>query len=81
MKIFFSTIIATAALVGAAQAQVSDPMMTCEQYLELSAKAGPTPKTGDATMDKMAADIEAKMAAYCKANPKAKAIEAAEKAM
>lgn len=65
----------------AAVAQVTDPDMNCADYLKLAASAGPTPKTGDAAMDKMAADIDTKMSSYCKANPKAKAMEAAEKAM
>lgn len=64
-----------------AAAQVSDPAMSCADYLKLAASAGPTPKTGDAATDKMAADMDAKMKAYCIANPKAKAMEAAEKAM
>ncbi len=68
-------------IAGAANAQVTDPNMDCEAYLKLAAAVGPTPKTGDATMDKMAAEIDAKMNAYCKANPKAKAMEAAAKAM
>ena len=73
---------ATALLIaGAAHAQVTDPNMDCEAYLKFAAAAGPTPKTGDATMDKMAADIDAKMNAYCKANPKANAMEAAAKAL
>ncbi|TBW38420.1 hypothetical protein EYW49_09110 [Siculibacillus lacustris] len=62
-------------------AQVTDPEMTCAAYLDMVAKAGPTPKTGDAATDKMAADMDGKMKAYCTANPKAKASEAAEKAM
>ena len=68
-------------LAGAAQAQVTDPNMTCEAYLKMAAAAGPTPKTGDATMDRMAAELDAKMNTYCKANPKANAMEAAAKAM
>ena len=60
---------------------VTDPNMDCATYLELARSVGPTPKTGDAAFDKIAADMEAKMKAYCTANPKAKAMEAAEKAM
>jgi len=67
--------------VAPALAQVSDPSMSCADYLKLAASAGPTPKTGDAATDKMAADMDTKMKAYCVANPKAKAMEAAEKAM
>lgn len=68
-------------LAGSANAQVTDPNMDCETYLKLAASVGPTPKTGDAAMDKMAAEVDAKMNAYCKANPKAKAMEAAAKAL
>lgn len=62
----------------AASAQTQDPDMSCADYLKV---AVPTPTTGDAAMDKMAADIDGKVNAYCKANPKAKAMEAAMKAM
>lgn len=68
-------------LASSANAQVTDPNMDCEAYLKLAASVGPTPKTGDAAMDKMAAEVDAKMNAYCKANPKAKAMEAAAKAL
>ncbi|MGU3497008.1 hypothetical protein ACLBXM_23445 [Xanthobacteraceae bacterium A53D] len=68
-------------VAGSSFAQVSDPNMSCADYLKLAASAGPTPKTGDAATDKMAADLDAKMKSYCTANPKAKAMEAAEKAM
>jgi hypothetical protein len=64
-----------------ASAQITDPDMTCAAYLDLVAKMGPTPKTGDAATDKMAADLDAKIKTYCTANPKAKVTEAAEKAM
>ena len=43
--------------------------------------SGETPKSGDAAADKMAAEAEARMKAYCQANPKAKAMDAAMKAM
>ncbi|WP_029002447.1 hypothetical protein [Azorhizobium doebereinerae] len=78
-----SSILLLAAALGATPslAQVSDPNMSCADYLKLAAAAGPTPKTGDAATDKMAADMDTKMKAYCTANPKAKAMEAAEKAM
>jgi hypothetical protein len=81
MKNLFSIVIVSFIVATAAHAQVTDPNLNCEQYMKMSADMGPTPKTGDAAMDKMAADIDAKMAAYCKANPKAKAMEAAEKIM
>jgi hypothetical protein len=47
--------------------------------LKLVASIGPAPKTGDAAMNKMAADADAKISAYCKANPKANTMEAAQK--
>ncbi len=68
-------------VAGAANAQVTDPNMTCEAYLKVAAAAGPTPKTGDAALDKMSAEVDAKMNAYCKANPKANAMEAAAKVL
>lgn len=67
--------------LSSASAQMTDPDMNCADYLKLVASMGPTPKTGDAAADKMAADIDAKMKVYCTANPKAKVMEAAEKAM
>ena len=69
------------ACAGTASAQVTDPSMTCADYLKAADAAGPTPKTGDASADKMVADMEVKLAAYCKANPAANAGEAAMKAM
>ncbi len=68
-------------LAAPANAQITDPEMDCAAYMKMAAAAGPTPKTGDAAMDKMAAEVDAKMDAYCKANPKAKAMEAAAKAL
>jgi hypothetical protein len=79
MKNLFIIALATFVFAGAAQAQLSDPNMNCEGYLKLVASIGPTPKTGDAAIDKMAADADAKLNAYCKANPKANAMEAAQK--
>ena len=64
-----------------ATAQVSDPSMTCAAYLELAAKVGPTPKTGDATVDAAAAEIDKKMNEYCKSHPTEKAMDAAMKVM
>ncbi|MDB5643044.1 MAG: hypothetical protein JWN07_2361 [Hyphomicrobiales bacterium] len=81
MKKLFSIAFAAAMIAGAAQAQLTDTNMTCAQYLEFVAKMGATPKTGDAAMDKMAADIDAKVATACKASPKAKAMEVIEKTM
>ena len=81
MRSFFFFSATALFLAGSAHAQVTDPNMDCEAYLKLAASVGPTPKSGDAAMDKMAADVDAKMNAYCKANPKAKAMEAAAKAL
>lgn len=79
MKEFSAVVVAAALLTGAAQAQPADPNMNCQEFLEMAASMGPTPKTGDANIDKMAADVEAKLSAYCKANPKANAMEAVQK--
>lgn len=81
MRIAYFLVVTFAISTTPALAQVSDPAMSCADYLKLAASAGPAPKTGDAATDKMAADMDAKMKAYCVANPKAKAMEAAEKAM
>jgi len=62
-------------------AQVTDPNMTCADYLKAEASAGPAPSTGDAATDKMAADIDKKMKDYCTAHPKDKASDAAMKVM
>jgi hypothetical protein len=62
-------------------AQASDPNMTCADYLKVEAAAGPTPSTGDAATDKMAADMDKKMKDYCTAHPKDKASDAAMKVM
>ncbi len=78
-------LVLAAAVLGlgltSASAQVSDPDMKCADYLKLVAQMGATPTTGNAEADKMAADMDAKMKAYCTANPAAKVTEAAEKAM
>jgi len=66
---------------SSAMAQVQDPEMNCADYLKLAASSGPTPKTGDAATDKMAAEMDAKMKAYCTANPTVKAMDAAMKVM
>jgi hypothetical protein len=66
---------------GTASAEVTDPSMSCADYLTATASAGPTPKSGDAAADKMMAEMDAKLNAYCKANPKANAGEAAMKMM
>ena len=62
-------------------AQITDPAMTCAAYLTQVAASGGTPKSGDAATDKMAADIDKKMADYCKAHPTEKAMDAAMKAL
>lgn len=67
-----------AAVASPGLAQVTDPDMTCGAYLKAET---PTPKTGDAGMDKMAADLDKKVHDYCVAHPDAKAMEAAMKAM
>jgi hypothetical protein len=76
-------LVATLICLGASTAfsQVTDPEMTCADYLKTAATSGGTPKTGDAAMDKMAADVDAKMKVYCTANPKVKAMDAAMKVM
>ncbi|MGU3493728.1 hypothetical protein ACLBXM_06770 [Xanthobacteraceae bacterium A53D] len=76
-----SVILAALALsVAPAVSQVADPNMTCGDWLKLMEQAGPTPSTGNPAADKMAADMTAKMKAYCTANPTAKVTEAAMKA-
>lgn len=76
-----STLLATLTLLATpAVAQVADPNMSCADWLKLVAQAGPAPSTGNPAADKMAADMTAKMKAYCTANPTAKATDAAMKA-
>jgi len=70
-----------AGLSLSATAQITAPEMTCAGYLKQVAETGPTPKTGDPSMDKMAADLDKKMADYCKAHPTEKAMDAAMKAL
>ncbi len=81
MRPIYSMFLVLALGASAASAQMTDPNMSCADYLTLAASAGPMPKTGNAEADKMAADIDTKMKAYCTAHPTAKAVEAAEKAM
>jgi len=66
---------------SAQSGQMTDPNTTCADYLKIEAQAGPTPKTGDAATDKMAAELDKKMSDYCKANPTAKASDAMMKVM
>jgi hypothetical protein len=76
-----SFVAAFALLSGSAFAQMpaaGDANTTCEEYLKMNV---PQVKTGDAALDKMTAEIDGKINAYCKANPKAKLMEAAEKAI
>ena len=61
-----------------AQTPVGDANTTYDEYLKMNV---PQVKTGDAALDKMTAEIDGKINAYCKANPKAKLMEAAEKAL
>eukprot|EP01037_Dinobryon_pediforme_P011915 gene11915-12007_t len=79
--LFFNPFASQVCSSNKASAQSMDANMTCADYLKLDAQMGATPKTGDAAADAMAADLDSKMKAYCKANPTAKATEAAEKAM
>ena len=81
---FKLSLLAALVLLGhslAATAQVTDPEMTCVSYLKQVAATGATPKSGDAAADKMAADMDKKMADYCKAHPNEKAMDAAMKAL
>ena len=68
------------ALASPAFAQVTDPDMTCATYLK-ALDSTPTPKTGDADMDKQVAALEKKVRATCTADPKMKAMHAVMKAM
>jgi hypothetical protein len=68
------------ALASPAFAQVTDPDMTCATYLK-ALDSTPTPKTGDADMDKQVAALEKKVRATCTADPKMKAMQAVMKAM
>jgi hypothetical protein len=70
-----------AGLATVTNAQVTDPEMTCAGYLKQVAASGGTPKSGDASADKMAAEIDKKMADYCTAHPTEKAVDAAMKAL
>jgi len=81
VKIYLLAATLLAGLSMSAQAQVTDPEMTCAGYLKQVATTGGTPKSGDASADKMAADIDKKMADYCKAHPTEKAMDAAMKAL
>ena len=67
-----------ASLAVPAFAEITDPDMTCASYLKAET---PTPKSGDAAMDKMAADMDKKVHEYCVAHPDVKAMDAAMKAM
>jgi hypothetical protein len=72
----FGAAFACVLLASSASAQVTDPEMTCADYLKTAASTGGTPKTGDAAMDKMAADVDARIKASCAANPKMKEMDA-----
>jgi hypothetical protein len=63
-------------LVSSASAEVTDPEMTCAEYLKTVATNARTHKAGHATTGKTAADVEARIKAFCAANPKMKAMDA-----
>lgn len=77
------TLILAAALLlpTLAHAQAPDPSMTCAAYIKQMDTAGPTPKTGDAEMDKMAAAMEKKVRTTCTTTPTMMAADAVMKAM
>ena len=81
MRTALMTAIFIAAVSSPVLAQMTDPNMTCADYLKLEASAGPTPKTGDDATDKMAADLDKKINDACKASPKEKASDVMQKAM
>jgi len=68
------------ALASPAFAQVTGPDMSCVTYLK-ALDSTPTPRTGDADMDKQVAALEKKVRATCIADPKMKAMQAVMKAM
>jgi hypothetical protein len=81
MRTACMTAVFVALLASPVLAQVSDPNMTCSDYLKMEASLGPTPKTGDDATDKMAAELDKKITAACKAAPQAKAMDVMQKAM
>lgn len=83
MKKILAAAFASAILTGAAHAQMTDMNMTCEQYTMAAAEMMKMPemKAAAEQMDKATKEMDAKLNAYCKANPKAKLMEATEKAM
>lgn len=81
MRSMMFGLLAATVLATADHAQTMDPEMTCADYMKSAEASGETPRSGDAAADKMAAEAEARMKAYCQANPKAKAMDAAMKAM
>jgi hypothetical protein len=80
MRYFLATVACLCATPVLAQVPgaMTDANMTCEQYLAANI---PDVKTGDAALDKMSAELDGKIKTWCKANPKAKLMEAAEKAL
>lgn len=78
---FLAAVAVSALFAGPALSQATDPAQSCADYLKVVATTGGTPKSGDAAVDKMAADIDAKMKTYCTANPNVKAMDAAMKIM
>ncbi|GJD46165.1 hypothetical protein AFCDBAGC_4045 [Methylobacterium cerastii] len=79
------TLLAASLLIAglaAAQAQTGD--MSCADYLKADAQAQASLSPADKAMiaaDPQASALDAKMRAYCKANPKASSSEAMTKAM
>jgi hypothetical protein len=73
--------VALALAAGPALAQGTDANMSCADYLKAAAAMGPTPSSGDAATDKAAAEMDAKMKAYCTANPTVPFADAATKIM
>ncbi|MDR6869215.1 hypothetical protein J2Y55_000208 [Bosea sp. BE125] len=57
--------------IAPALAAITDPEMDCATYLKSSATGGHKPKAHQASHD-----VEARIRAFCAANPKMKAIDA-----
>ncbi len=60
----FSALGVSSAAAQTAADPTTNPNATCADYMKFVAQVGPTPKTGDAATDKMAADMDQKMADY-----------------
>lgn len=70
----FALLLAGLQGVSPASAEITDPEMTCAQYLRSTGAR--THKAGHAARDRTAADVEARIKTFCAANPKMKAIDA-----